>query len=119
VKVYKLRESLLKLIFESENHATLVDLPIAHEIKKELLNVFNMQDYILDYLDSQTDFEMPSNIQKVMDFSLNMDALRNYDSVLSESDMNVLLNNMKAKMKKVLPKLSEDLKKMLVGSLIL
>jgi len=59
-----MREELLRAIFDSDKQVMLVDLPIISGVKNNMFELFKIQDSILNYLDSITDFEVAAVIQK-------------------------------------------------------
>jgi len=95
-----MREELLRAIFDSDKQVMLVDLPIISGVKNNMFELFKIQDSILNYLDSITDFEVAAVIQKIDEFALNIDAMAMNAAILYHDDLNKLFQDMKTRMKK-------------------
>lgn len=119
VKVYRLREVLLKMIFDSDKQVLLVDLPIASGIKSSMQDLFNQQDELLNYLEGVTDYALAIVHQKVEAFAINIEQMALNNAILYDPEMNTLLTKMKARMKPLAAKMNESMRARFVGKMIL
>jgi len=120
VKVYRMREELIKYIFSSENQVMLIDLPIAAGVKTEMRELFKLQHTIMDYLENVTDFSLGTVQNRIDDFAMNIDAIAEKDAILLEGEMHSLFSEMKNRMQKIHDKIpDEKIKAKFRGKLIL
>jgi len=117
--VYKLRESLLKIVFESEKQVKLIDLPMSSGLQRKLDGLFDTQFDILNRMNLINDFSLGDSQLKISEFANNVDLMLGFEGLLYDEKYNVTFQEMKKRVNQLRDKLTVDDAKRFVGKLIL
>jgi hypothetical protein len=100
-RVYFLREKIIQYIFGAEDQVMLIDLPIATKIKDEIVDLFEQQNEILDYLDNVTDFGLGTAQLKIQEWADNLKKIAEKPALLKEGDLQNRFFAMRERMMKI------------------
>lgn len=119
VTVYRLRESLLKRVFNAEQQVKLIDLPISTGILEELKGIFEAQEKILNRLDGYSEFATSEAKLAVDDFARNIKKMLKFEGLLHDENQHKLFIAMKERVRKIAEKMPADVRKEFTARLVI